>query len=188
MPRMSPPFALLAGVVVLLLAGCGSGGSSDNDDNGASGGGSGSTQATGTSETSGQPADVSTTDSGSLGTILVSDDRTLYLFEKDSGPKSACTGDCAANWPPLLTSGEPTASGEADPSKLGTTTRDDGTTQVTYAGHPLYFFVGDKQAGDTNGQDLDAFGAEWYALQTSGEHAEDKAGDDSGGSGGGYGY
>ncbi|HEY7196536.1 MAG TPA: hypothetical protein VH306_05080 [Gaiellaceae bacterium] len=192
MPRTSPLLAVLAGVVALALAGCGSGGSSDNDQSAASGGGSSSTQATDASGSSGSAAQVATSDSDDLGTLLVSGGKTLYLFENDSGSTSTCNGDCAANWPPLITSGNPKASGDAQASKLGTTMRDDGATQVTYAGHPLYFFVGDKKPSDAKGQDVDAFGGEWYAVQASGKAAEDKGesddSDNSGGSGGSYGY
>jgi predicted lipoprotein with Yx(FWY)xxD motif len=105
----------------------------------------------------------------SLGKILVdSKGRTLYLFKKDSGKKSRCYGDCAANWPPLKVSGKPTAGGGARASKLGTTRRSDGTRQVTYNGHPLYRFAGDGAKGDTNGQGLNAFGARWYVVSPSG--------------------
>jgi predicted lipoprotein with Yx(FWY)xxD motif len=85
---------------------------------------------------------------------------------------SSCYGACAKAWPPLLSDGEPQAGEGAMAAKLGTVKRSDGTTQVTYAGHPLYTFVEDKKPGEANGNDVDAFGAEWYALQSSGEEAE----------------
>jgi predicted lipoprotein with Yx(FWY)xxD motif len=114
------------------------------------------------------------TRSTSLGTILVdSKGRTLYLFEKDTKNKSNCSGACAANWPPTIVSGKPTAGGKAVASKLGTTKRSDGTTQVTYAGHPLYTFVLDKnKPGSTKGEGVDAFGAEWYVVGTNGKKIE----------------
>ncbi|HEY6758697.1 MAG TPA: hypothetical protein VI318_04380 [Baekduia sp.] len=107
----------------------------------------------------------------SLGTILVdSKGRTLYLFEKDKTSKSTCSGACATNWPPMTTSGKPTASGSAKASKLGTSKRSDGSTQVTYNGHPLYLFVADKnKPGSTKGEGVDAFGAEWYVVGTNGK-------------------
>jgi predicted lipoprotein with Yx(FWY)xxD motif len=121
-------------------------------------------------------AGVSTT-SGALGTFLVgTDGRTLYLFEKDTGTTSACTGACAAAWPPLTTTGAPTGAGAAKASLLGTTKREDGTTEVTYAGHPLYSFAGDAAPGDANGQGLDQFGGEWYVLSPSGAVIEDHGG------------
>jgi predicted lipoprotein with Yx(FWY)xxD motif len=111
-----------------------------------------------------------------LGKVLVnSKGVTLYLFEKDKKGKSACSGACAAAWPPLLTKGKPTASGGASTARLGTTKRSDGTTQVTYNGHPLYTFIKDaNKAGSTQGEGLDAFGAEWYVVGTNGNKIEKK--------------
>jgi len=109
-----------------------------------------------------------------LGMVLVdSNGMTLYDFHKDKGTTSACYGACAEGWPPLLTEGEATVGNGATASKLGTTERKDGTTQVTYAGHPLYTFVEDKKPGEANGNDISAFGGEWYALQGNGEEPED---------------
>ena len=108
-----------------------------------------------------------------LGTILVaSNGRTLYLFEKDTGSASTCYGACAAGWPPVTTNGAPSASGGADSSLLGVTARSDGTSQVTYAGHPLYFFSGDSAPGQVTGEELSAFGAKWYVLAPSGHKVE----------------
>jgi predicted lipoprotein with Yx(FWY)xxD motif len=107
---------------------------------------------------------------GKLGTYLVdSKGRTLYLFEKDKTTKSTCYGSCAQGWPPLLTSGKPKAAGGAKASRLSTTKRRNGQRQVTYKGHPLYYFFGDKKAGQTKGQGLDAFGAKWYVVAPSGK-------------------
>jgi predicted lipoprotein with Yx(FWY)xxD motif len=103
------------------------------------------------------------------GTILVDGKgRTLYLFRKDTKDKSHCSDACAADWPPLLTTGRPKVSGLVRKSLLGTTKRSDGKTQVTYGGHPLYLYVGDVKAGDVNGQGVFAFGARWYAVTPSG--------------------
>jgi predicted lipoprotein with Yx(FWY)xxD motif len=105
----------------------------------------------------------------SLGSILVnSTGRTLYLFKADVGSKSACTGACAAAWPPLLTTGKPTAGSGLTASKLGTITRSGGNQQVTYNGHPLYLFIQDKKPGQTTGQGSTAFGAAWLALSPAG--------------------
>jgi predicted lipoprotein with Yx(FWY)xxD motif len=121
------------------------------------------------------PATVKTR-STSLGTILVdAKGRTLYLFLKDKSGKSACTGACASAWPPLLTKGTPKAAGTVSASKLGTTKRSDGTTQVTYNRHPLYTFILDKsKPGSTKGQGSKAFGAEWYVLGANGSRIEKK--------------
>ena len=105
----------------------------------------------------------------SLGMILVAPNgHTLYLFGKDRGDKSACSGSCAQFWPPLLTRSKPTAGAGVKASLLGTTKRSNGSLQVTYNRHPLYGFVLDKRAGQTNGEGLSKFGAKWYALSAKG--------------------
>jgi predicted lipoprotein with Yx(FWY)xxD motif len=105
-----------------------------------------------------------------LGQLLVdSAGRTLYLFEADTNGSSTCDGPCAQAWPPLLTTGAPTAGTGANAANLGTTTRKDGTTEVTFGGHPLYYYAGDTKAGDTTGQGLNQFGAKWYVLAPSGD-------------------
>lgn len=109
----------------------------------------------------------------SLGRILVdAQGRTLYLFEKDRRGRSACSGTCASYWPPLLTRGKPVAGSGIKRSLLGVTRRGDGTSQVTYAGHPLYRFVQDTKPGQTTGQDLHDFGAGWYAVSPAGKKIE----------------
>ena len=118
----------------------------------------------------------------SLGTILVdSKGHTLYLFEKDKSAKSSCYGACAVNWPPYLTTGKPTAGTGAKASMLGTTKRTDGKLQVTYNKHPLYRFKYDKKVGATTGENVHAFGADWYVVSPKGVKVEPKS------SGGGYG-
>jgi predicted lipoprotein with Yx(FWY)xxD motif len=105
-----------------------------------------------------------------LGEILVGPSgRTVYLFLADSGTSSNCnSASCVQNWPPVLTKGAPQAGPGVSASLLGTTTRKDGTTEVTYAGHPLYYFIADQQAGQVSGQGIDAFGAPWYVVSPSG--------------------
>ena len=104
-----------------------------------------------------------------LGKILVdSRGRTLYLFKKDTGGKSSCSGSCAVNWPPLLATGRPTAGSGIKASKLGTTRRSNGKTQVVYNRHPLYRFIGDEKPGNTNGEGLTAFGARWFVVSPAG--------------------
>ncbi|WP_329238920.1 hypothetical protein OG417_36695 [Actinoallomurus sp. NBC_01490] len=112
----------------------------------------------------------------SLGKILVDDKgMTLYLFEKDKDGKSSCTGECATQWPPVLTTEKATAGQGVDATKLGTTDRTDGTKQVTYNNHPLYRFAKDTKPGDMNGQGVEAFGAKWYVVDaTKGEKIEKK--------------
>jgi predicted lipoprotein with Yx(FWY)xxD motif len=109
----------------------------------------------------------------SLGKILVDGNgRTLYLFEADKGTVSACDDACASAWPPLTTAGQPIAGSGVSASKLGTAERSDGTTGVTYNGHPLYTFSGDSRPGQATGQGSDGFGAEWYVLSAAGNAIE----------------
>ena len=110
---------------------------------------------------------------GDLGKILRdSEGHVVYLFQKDKTTKSQCYGACATNWPPVITKGKPVAGSGIIASKLGTTKRKDGKKQVTYGGHPLYYFAGDSKAGQANGEGLDAFGAEWYVLSKSGKKVD----------------
>jgi predicted lipoprotein with Yx(FWY)xxD motif len=111
--------------------------------------------------------------SSKLGNVLV-DGRghTLYLFAKDRHGKSSCTGQCAAFWPPLIAAGKPRAAAGTKASLLGTTRRPDGRLQVTYNHHPLYTFVKDTTKGQTNGEELNVFGAEWYAVSAAGAKVE----------------
>ena len=114
-------------------------------------------------------ATVTTARTG-LGQIVVDGrGRSLYLFEKDSRSRSACSGLCATYWPPLLTSGKPVAIKGASAALVGSIRRADGSRQVTYAGHPLYFFAGDAKRGQTNGEGLKDFGAGWYVVAPSGK-------------------
>jgi predicted lipoprotein with Yx(FWY)xxD motif len=164
-------FALVA--AALLAAGCGS--SSSNAASGttsqkSSGGyGYGARSASTTTASAAGAATVASRMT-SLGQILV-DGRglTIYLFEKDKGTSSMCDSSCAQFWPPVTTSGAPKAGAGVAAAKLGTTKRAEGTTQVTYNGHPLYLYSGDKKASDITGQGLNAFGALWYALSPTGE-------------------
>jgi predicted lipoprotein with Yx(FWY)xxD motif len=106
----------------------------------------------------------------SLGRILVdSKGITLYDFVKDKGTTSACYGACAALWPPLLTTGKPVAGPGVRASLLGTTRRKDGKLEVTYGGHPLYYFVTDRKPGQTTGQGVNQFGGPWWVLSAAGK-------------------
>jgi len=160
--------------MTLAIAGCGG----DSNDNGGAYGSKGETDESSASSTS-KPASssvavVSVANVPKLGKVIVdSKGFTLYDFHKDKGMKSSCYGGCAELWPPLTTSGAPKVQGGAMASKLAITKRSDGTTQVTYAGHPLYTYTADTKPGEAKGNDIDAFGAEWYALQRNGEEPED---------------
>jgi predicted lipoprotein with Yx(FWY)xxD motif len=157
--------------LALLAAACGS-----NGDDSASG--SPATTKSGTTAT----VAVANTNLG--GVLVDSRGRTLYLFGADSGTKSACSGACAVNWPPLMVSGAPTVGSGAKASLVGTSTRSDGKKQVTYNGHPVYLFAGDQKAGDTNGQGVNAFGGSWYALTSAGDQASGQASSSGSGSSG----
>lgn len=97
--------------------------------------------------------------------------RTLYLFGADSPGRSRCSGSCAANWPPLLVAGGVHAGRGVNAHRLGTISRGHGRRQVTYAGHPLYEFIGDSAPGQANGEGVNAFGALWYVLNAAGNAA-----------------
>ncbi len=104
-----------------------------------------------------------------LGAVLVNaKGRTLYLFAKDKGAKSSCSGTCATYWPPAITRAKPTAGSGLKAALLGTTTRGDGRKQLTYNHHPLYGFALDKAPGQTNGQGQAAFGGRWWAVSGRG--------------------
>ena len=95
--------------------------------------------------------------------------RTVYLWVADSTGKSTCNGACASVWPPVPAAGTPTVGSGLTASELTTITRSDGSTQLAYAGHPLYYFEADKSAGDSKGQGSDGFGAKWWELTSEGQ-------------------
>jgi predicted lipoprotein with Yx(FWY)xxD motif len=174
MKRSSLMFGVLA-VCATAIAGCGSGGASSSSSATAAAPASAtSNAATSPSTTAASGAaravTVTTKHAGKLGTILAAGPGRLsvYLFEADHGSTSACSGACAAAWPPVTTSGPPVARGAAVAADLGTVARSDGAQQVTYKGHPLYYFKRDQDAGDSYGQGVTAFGAAWYLLSSSG--------------------
>jgi predicted lipoprotein with Yx(FWY)xxD motif len=108
-----------------------------------------------------------------LGRILTDGNgRTLYLFEKDKGAASSCSGACASIWPPLATA-KGLAGHGLSVADLGSIKRADGKSEATYAGHPLYLYAGDTKPGDTRGQGLDQFGAKWYVLAPNGHKIDD---------------
>jgi predicted lipoprotein with Yx(FWY)xxD motif len=166
-------FAGLTAIAALALAGCGSSDNGGSSSGGGYGSGGTSTESTASKASSaGTAAIVSAATAGNLGKVIVdAKGFTLYDFHKDKGGEPACYGACEKVWPPLTTTGAPKAGEGAMASKLGTTKRKDGTLQVTYAGWPLYTYTADRKPGEANGNDIDSFGAEWYALLPSGEEA-----------------
>jgi len=172
---MRPLYAVVMGAICLALfaAGCGGAVPSSN----------------------GGPATLKTT-SSTLGHFLVDGQgHSLYLFEKDEGAESYCTSACAAVWPAFETSSKPRAASGVDGAALGTIKRDDGELQVTYHGHPLYYYAADASTpGKSKGEALAQFGAEWYLVNPQGKTVEEKkseskphSGSGSKSGGGGYG-
>jgi predicted lipoprotein with Yx(FWY)xxD motif len=165
-----PAAGALLLLAALAVAGCGGGGNSN--------------ASSGPPKTSSGAAATVGVSNESLGKILVdSKGRTLYLFTRDSGTMSECSGACAVNWPPLKATGKPTIGSGANASLVSTTSRSVGGKQVTYNGHPLYLFKNDKSPGDTNGQGLNAFGGNWYALTPAGDQVSGASSSSGGGSG-----
>ncbi len=159
-------FLAIGAVLVLALASC-----SNDEEPGA----------TGDDTTTEQPADTGTEEpsgdatlavaSSDLGDILVdAEGFTLYVFFADTDGTSTCYDDCATTWPALTVEGDPVAGDGADDGLLGTTERDDGTTQVTYDDQPLYTYAPDEAPGDTNGQGV---GDVWYVVGPDGKAIED---------------
>jgi predicted lipoprotein with Yx(FWY)xxD motif len=183
-PRMTLVVLAAAGA---LAAGCGSSGP------GSGSGGSGGAASPVGSGSSGVA--MVNAASSKLGMVLVDGSgRTLYLFEKDQPNQSACSGACVAAWPVDQSSGTPKGGSGVKASLLGTIKRGDGSTQVTYDHHPLYYYSGDSGAGQQNGQGINAFGAAWFAVApaggavSGGATATTTANGSGYGSGGGYGF
>ena len=166
--RISGSMKLVTGIggalgAALLVAACSSGTSSTT---GAAGGSPAASSSSGASASGGT---VIETASSSAGTFLTDGSgRAVYLWAKDASGASSCSGACAGAWPPVPATGAVTASGGAMASDLGTITRSDGTKQVTYDGHPLYYFSGDSGAGTASGQGSDGFGAKWWLVAPTG--------------------
>jgi len=152
--------ALAAVLAALVIAGCGGGGSSSSG-----------TETSGGSGTGG--GTIGTAEIGGLGTVLVdSEGMTVYDFTVDKGTMSNCYGGCEAAWPPVTTTGKPTAGEGAMASALGTTKRKDGTLQVTYEGHPLYTYSGDQGPGEANGNEVEGT---WFVLDEAGAQVKGQA-------------
>jgi predicted lipoprotein with Yx(FWY)xxD motif len=119
-----------------------------------------------------------------MGTYLTgASGRAIYLWSADKGGKSACSGACATTWTPVTTTGAPSASGGAVSGDLATITRSDGAKQVTYKGHPLYYYSADTRAGQTTGQGTNSFGAKWWLVAPSGSGITGTSSSSSGSSG-----
>ena len=164
---MTRSIALITAFIgaALLAASCG--GSAYGSTSASTGGGYPGTA--GTPPGSSGPSATVAVRSTALGQILVDGSgRTLYLFAADQGTASSCYGACAGVWPPATATGAPVAAAGVHQSLLATTARKDGSMEIVYNGHPLYYFISDKQPGDTTGQALSSFGADWYVLSPAG--------------------
>jgi predicted lipoprotein with Yx(FWY)xxD motif len=171
--------ALGAAGIGVLMAACSSGSSTTTSSSAASSPASPTAAAAPATTQASSPAalgQASGAASVSLATIsglpakalVGSNGRTLYLFQADKNGASACTGACAAAWPPDIVTGQPQPGSGVSQALLGTITRPDGTKQLTYNGHPLYYFTADTAGGTDHGQAVKAFGAEWYVVAASG--------------------
>jgi predicted lipoprotein with Yx(FWY)xxD motif len=159
---------LALAISAIAVAGCGSSSSSTSSASAAT---PAASPASSTTSTAAAAAGITIkTATGSAGTYLVGPNgKAIYLWAADTGDKSSCSGACATAWPPVTTTGKPTAGAGVNAADLGTTTRSDGSEEVTYKGHPLYYFIADKSAGDTKGQGSNNFGAKWWLVAPSGD-------------------
>jgi predicted lipoprotein with Yx(FWY)xxD motif len=172
---MRPLHAVVVGATTLVLIAAGCGGAIPSSDGG--------------------PATLKLTSSKDGRYLVESQGHSLYLFEKDEGGESYCNGACAAVWPALETGAMPHAGAGVDAAALGTIKRDDGDMQVTYHGHPLYYYAADASTpGKTKGEDIEQFGDGWYLVRAGGKSVEEKSSSEShsnsnsGSNGGGGGY
>jgi predicted lipoprotein with Yx(FWY)xxD motif len=201
--------AVLGASVLVAACGSSSGSSASSAASGSASTQTGSSGATATATPASAKSVSIGTAKGKDGTYLTgAGGRALYLWVADSGGMSSCSGKCAVAWPPLTTKGKPTAGKGVQASDLGMIKRSDGSEQVTYQNHPLYYFIEDKSPGSLKGQGSDAFGADWWLVAPSGaaihkgDPDADSGGDDdasssssssssssgsSGGGGGGWG-
>ena len=172
---MRPLHAVVVGATTLVLIAAGCGGAIPSSNGG--------------------PTTLKLTSSKDGRYLVDSQGHSLYLFEKDEGGESYCNGACAAVWPALETEAMPHAGAGVDAAALGRIKRDDGDMQVTYHGHPLYYYAADASTpGKTKGEDVEQFGDGWYLVSAAGKSVEEKSGSDSnsnsnsGSNGGGGGY
>ena len=156
----------LAAIVGAAVAGCGSSSSSAKDDPVVSA----TTHGASTSAAPNQRGPKLKVIGSDYGRILADGrGRALYLFTSDRGQGSRCSGDCATAWPPYIVKSKPAAVSGAKPGLVGTTRRSDGKLQATYAGHPVYYYQGDRSPGEVNCQAAVEFGGYWYVLRSNGK-------------------
>jgi predicted lipoprotein with Yx(FWY)xxD motif len=171
-PRRTP-----AVVAVLLVAACGATPEGNTGAEASSAVGTTSTPAPepratpGTSSAAPAEGTTITTADSEFGPMLFDEPgQAIYLFDKETNQRPDCYGDCAAAWPPVLTSGIPQATGAVRAGLLGTVERDDGSMQVTYAGHPLYYYA-HEEPGEVLCHDVEGFGGLWLVVTPDGTAA-----------------
>jgi predicted lipoprotein with Yx(FWY)xxD motif len=157
----------IAAVAAAAIAGCGSSNSSAMDDSASASTHAASTPAASAAGARGPKVKVVSSDYGRI--LADGRGRALYLFTADKGKSSNCSGDCATAWPPYIVKSKPTGVSGAKPGKVGTTRRSDGELQATYAGHPVYYYEGDKEPGQVLCQAVNEFGGYWYVLRSNGK-------------------
>lgn len=166
-PRRRAAAGLLGIGAALVVAACGS--SANSASTTSSAGAAPAAASSSTASSAAAKGVAIATAKGSAGTYVTgASGRAVYLWVADSNGKSSCSGACAQAWPPVTTTGQAVAGHGVTAAELGTTTRSDGTKQVTYKGHPLYYFAGDSGPGTTSGQGSDAFGAKWWLVTPAG--------------------
>src|SRR5688572_18119920 len=165
---MAKRLLILAALVLALgVAACGDDDDDSGDDQAATEATTGTATATEPAPAAAPGTAIKTGDSQFGPVLFDGDDQAIYYFDKEKTSTSECYGACAEAWPPVLTDGRPQARGGIDASKLGTTQRDDGTTQVTYNGRPLYYY--DEPPGEVSCHNVDEFGGLWLAVQPGGD-------------------
>ena len=167
---MRAPLALIAALLTLVfaVAACGDDGSSSAATTPTAAQEEGTTsQGATTSRRRGKAIKVMSSRYGRM--LFDGRGRAIYLFTKERGSRSRCYGQCAVAWPPVFTSGRPRARGGVDQGLLGTTRRRDGRRQVTYNGHPLYYYISDVRAGQVTCQNVVEFGGTWLVVDPSGD-------------------
>ena len=166
---MTRLIAIGAAAGALALAGCGGDDDDSGDETTAPAAAAPTTTATQTAQQAAATGTTIKTSDSQYGQVLFGgDDRAIYYFDKESASKSECYGECAEAWPPVLTKGDPQAGSGAQAGMLETTQRDDGTTQVTYDGHPLYYYAHEGR-GVVECHNVDEFGGQWLAVQPNGQ-------------------
>lgn len=169
---------VLVGVLVVVTAGCGAdderraGTEPTRGSKSAQAAASGSAPATSAAPDEGAATGLVVRTAGSeFGRMLFdAQGQAIYLFDKETSSRAECYGACADAWPPVLTDGEPRAGGATREALLGTTPRRDGSTQVTYAGHPLYYYA-HEGPGQVLCHDVVEYGGRWLVVTPAGEPA-----------------